>query len=543
MIIESIEIENACGLPGSRSVVLPECGLVLVEGQNGTGKTSLLVDGPAVACWDETTRPARGADSRRTVPAWRQDGQDGHVELRARFAPGADPITIKRARSKGRTLVQWTGSPTFDTASKAQPSLDRLVGPFLAWRRSCCFSNSDAIRLSIASMTDGQLKRLIEQLLGCDFEAAAKLCAADLKTAERQASRQEAALAAAVTEARIRAEHAEAAAAARDGGHETELLADQTPALERRITATRELLEEERATQQAALRRVLEVQHQAEDAAARVRLLESGACPTCARPFPRGEVRPLLIELSRDLAGFKHEAARREAARAASATEIAELDQQLQQLTRSAAKARELLAASRAQQQAAATADARLAEARAALTAARQALVEAESQKKVAATAVSTLAAVATVLGLKGPRAGIVASALCTVEEAANDWLARLALGNMRIALQSGDMEVEGAGLGYGYPAASDGEKRRIDLALWRGIAELSPRHRGSTLLLDEPLDGLDQPGREAAASALERLSADRCVVLITHDEQLARAVEGRSAKREVMPPRATKGA
>jgi DNA repair exonuclease SbcCD ATPase subunit len=41
-------------------------------------------------------------------------------------------------------------------------------------------------------------------------------------------------------------------------------------------------------------------------------------------------------------------------------------------------------------------------------------------------------------------------------------------------------------------------------------------------LFFDELFDGLDVSGRAACSGALAELAADRCVVLVTHDADLA---------------------
>ena len=66
---------------------------------------------------------------------------------------------------------------------------------------------------------------------------------------------------------------------------------------------------------------------------------------------------------------------------------------------------------------------------------------------------------------------------------------------------------------GHAFAACSQGERRRVLLA--RALMRRPP-----LLLLDEPADGLDLPGREALLAAVESLAADRpapAVVTVTH--------------------------
>jgi DNA repair exonuclease SbcCD ATPase subunit len=168
--------------------------------------------------------------------------------------------------------------------------------------------------------------------------------------------------------------------------------------------------------------------------------------------------------------------------------------------------------------------------------------------------------AVEKVLGLKGPRARVLGTSLGGLEAVCNAWLERLGLrapdelvgdservagayerltgrAHLRVRLSpSGQtkkgeptnaiaMEVEGAGGGHGYKAASGGERRRLDVAFILALAEVASAAQGrgvGTLWFDEVLDCLDEAGVDAVAAALGALARERCVVVITHSELLA---------------------
>jgi DNA repair exonuclease SbcCD ATPase subunit len=136
------------------------------------------------------------------------------------------------------------------------------------------------------------------------------------------------------------------------------------------------------------------------------------------------------------------------------------------------------------------------------------------------------------VLGLRGVRSSMLAKLLGSLENAANSWLERVAGKGMRLELKSYSenksggvsdaisLQVHGAGQGHGYQACSGGERRRIDIALLLAFAGKG------TLFLDECLDALDIAGIEAVASVCEDLAAERCVVLITHNEELSARIK-----------------
>ena len=85
-------------------------------------------------------------------------------------------------------------------------------------------------------------------------------------------------------------------------------------------------------------------------------------------------------------------------------------------------------------------------------------------------------------------------------------------------------MLVDGVGEGYGYYACSDGEQRRIDLALLFSLSALAGDWSG-TLFVDECFDSLHETGVRAAIEALNTIAQERCVVLTTHRVDIARLV------------------
>lgn len=163
---------------------VPERGLVVVQGSNGSGKSS-IPEAVAHALWGKSLRG-------KTCWLNIKDGSRAGVVL-------GDGTKVTRKRENNRSHVeiirpgQGDDHDLYDTATKAQSVLDNDVGPFEVWCRSCVFSSSDASTFSAA--TDAERKRLLETILGLErFDPALTACRKDLVTAEAKVADKGAAL-------------------------------------------------------------------------------------------------------------------------------------------------------------------------------------------------------------------------------------------------------------------------------------------------------------------------------------------------------------
>ena len=501
----------------------PTTGIVLIVGSNGSGKSSIL-EGVSWALWGETLRGEH---------PWR-DGEKCAASV------AFDGVhVVNRVRLNGKSIVSFDGALN-NTATKTQAALDRVIGSFDVWRRSCVFSSHDAA--SFMSAPDGERKRLLEEMLGLGrFDAALAACRADLRKAEGAVSQAQQAVAVIEERRRGAAQRVE----------EAERTLVEIPAPEgEQVTVLRARLRLLKASildcdQEATeLREQIQQAHsgvgeaKASVSAAKRALAQwenTSHCPTCLQAISPEFVASLRATAEEETRAAQQtfEKARQSAAGAVSS--LAELEESRRGFSEQFDAAKEKW---RVLEQAGKDRDA----AETVLMRSKDVLqgVEKEhagltEQVRAAEHDVEALLACERVLGLRGVRASILGKALSGLEDAANAWLARLAPGvSMHLAStterKSGGMSdaigvtVLGFGGGLGYKAASGGERRRLDLAVTLALADVAAAAHGGrrgTLFADEAFDALDEAGIAAAARIVEELARDRCVVVISHSDDL----------------------
>ncbi len=501
----------------SLDVTLPATGVVLVTGHNGAGKSAIM-EAVAFGTWGKTLR---GADPRR-------DGEAGSVLV------DADLVTVHRSwKGTGSAKLEVVGEE-HENSTKAQDRVANLLS-WDVWRRSCAFSSADAAHFTMAA--DADRKRLLEAILGLDrLDRAHEAARKDLRNAEQLATagrlaanrilgaidtaRRNVALRSTVpAKPGMTLEEAKAA-------HDQALLraGEQSKVVDRLRERTAPLQLEVRGAELVVADRLRTVEK-----------LSTSECPTCARPF--------------DVDGDQLTQARREHAAAITAREAAKkaLDDHyaigqgeaaiLRPLVEEAKKAASFVTYMDKEWFTYNQAAALLAEAETALGELDMDLMDAEFKQAELDGKVAMLEACCQVLGTRGVRSQVLATALADLESAANRWLHEIGDRDLEVVIRpqveraSGTvadivtLEVLGAGGGRGYKGASAGERRRIDVALMLGLAEMAGRAHGTTgatLFFDEVFDALDATGARAVAQALGKLAADRAVVCISHSPALA---------------------
>lgn len=509
-------------------VCLPRQGVVLVTGPNGAGKSALL-EAVSVGGWEEPLR---------RKPVW--SSPKASITLTAEV--GTEQLIIDRSRTKSKSALVFS-SPTavpvtYETKTKAQATLERMIGSHLLWRRTCVFSSSDADHFTLA--TDGERKKLLEDILGLErFDAAHALALKAKRTAGDAGTDAASTLALAAERlqaVRDRLTDALERLQSLSGGKDT--APGDLDALEAELEqAERTVILEQTAWDEA--KKSLNLAHAEVTAAEKHARRTDGldTCTLCDQPIDPAHHAAMRAETARVVAHWAPlitaTEERIDALRAKwrvanqKVLELRERRGRLQAEARAAAKVAEQRA----------TADAAVLALREKCETAADTLDEAREAHKLAEAELINITAAEKVLSLTGVRSYLLGQALAGIEEVANTWLARVAGGNLVLKLQpyaekaSGgvkdaiSLEVEGAGGGHGYRAASGGERRRIDIALMLALAEVAEAAvgvTGNTLFFDEVFDALDGDGVDAACAVLDELAADRCVVVISHNKDLA---------------------
>lgn len=518
---------------------IPEKGVLVVTGQNGAGKSS-IVEAVAWATWGKTLRGTTPCQKDKTCV----------VEV------DADCASITRSRNGAKVDLSFSvgGQPEQDwpTTSKAQEGLEDVAGSWDVWRRSHVFSSADAAHFTQA--TDAERKRLIEGILGLTkFDDAQDQCRTDLGTAKERLT----------TASMKRNSHAaalqlcvqkvasckktleaigEVPSPAVPTGRSLQEFDKMIRDCEMEIAAARN-----GAT--AASRHLGELEANLRQVELTMERVRHDRCPTCTQNIAAA----LRDNLTADADKYRTEIQNARKAHSAASSEssdlIAELEEERNVLQRRRqARADEEREFARLTREEAANRRQRtellaeLAEAEAACNSRQEDLDKSQDAVVAAEKEVAELEAVLQVVGLRGVRAHLLSHALAGLEQVANVWLGRLGMSHLTLSLlpysekktggvtDSISIEVAGAGGGNGYKGASSGERRRLDVALLLAMSEVAGAAQGmsaGTLWFDEVFDALDEEGTEAVVAALGLLAQERAVVVITHARHLVDKMPG----------------
>jgi len=528
--VDSLSLYNFTSHTETR-IKFPRTGIVLVTGENGAGKSS-IIDGVSWAGWGKTIRG--------DVP-WRGNGVPTCTATMR-----ADDVAVSRSRAASKNEMEWSreghADVEYENNTKAQEHLARIIGPWDLWRRSHVFSASDAMHFTLA--TDSERKKLIESFLGNDrFDPALKRCRADLKDAADQLQqlvrKRDVAVAALAEMEKALAQAAEAMAEIAPLGEAPKLSPGKSVAT---LSVSLNRAHEELNAANAKLRErdklVTEWEGELRRARAHYDALIISTCPTCRQPVS-DEVRDRAkADFYKVKALAEQHAAQVTAERAGTETLVSELAEEIVAMRAAKSKReREVQAHQHALENHRKAADTRvrleaaLTRSRTEISDMRKKLARIEDALDAVTAEVAELEQAEEVLGIKGVRAHILGRSLHGIEAVACAFLARLHR-DLQLELKpysekgahdSIGLTIKGRGRGT-YKSNSAGERRRVDIALLLGLAAVSASAQGQsagTLFFDEVFDCLDESGVDAVCTLLQELAQDRCVVVVTHSDDL----------------------
>jgi DNA repair exonuclease SbcCD ATPase subunit len=520
-------------------VLLPEKGIVLITGPNGSGKSS-LIEAVSVGLWGKTLRG--------TTP-WTQE--DGEVKVYT------NSVSAIRGKVGTKINLLWFNTNSveaeekvnFASTTKAQEALENVIGSHWVWQRTHVLSASDIA--CFTQSTDSERKRLLEAFIGIEkFDAALEECRGDLRNAEVAIHKAENGLI--IGTARKESAHkllelSEDILKSFEKTFEIEDLAELNLRLTRLTQADKsnfELLTKLRAERKAIDENVMLAELNLKSTTKCFDVhLNSAICPTCDQKIPpdfRAKAQLIVeakrLEVQQTKAATKASMLDNEAQRAELESESKDIKDALQEIRERISKANSLIEEKARYDTQRAGAIGRKEKA----VIDEKAAIEFEKKWADILQAVTVdfkeLEVAEKVLGTKGVRAHVLGATLAAISEMANTWLRRIAGDNLRLRLsayqekKSGgvsdsiSLEIDGAGGGHGYKASSAGERRRIDVALLFALSEIASVAHGTpagTLFVDECFDGLDAEGVPRVVEAVQELSAQRLVVVISHDENL----------------------
>jgi DNA repair exonuclease SbcCD ATPase subunit len=505
-------------------ILFPEKGLVLITGDNGSGKSSLF-EAIALCFWNKSLRGTK---------LWK-DGT-GEVTIET-----WDGLEVTRGSKGGRNRLTWDATD-YQSGKKSQKDLNLVVGDFDVWRRSCVFTLGDVT--TYASATNAQRQKMLENVLGVGkFDDAGERCLKRWREVELKVSQ---------TKGDVRESDTEVALYKQAVASATQNLEDLRPEgdtslLRRTLEAEEFALKEKQrlladAQELHASCREVAAKHRAQidTLTTEIRQLGKSVCPSCHRPFPEAGRAGKILALKGDLTGeelklkaveVQAQQARDEQTRHRS--EGADLSRSIHEISHRLREHEQF-------EKKRGTLEAAVASSKTKLDLALDRQKDANVHLARGKKELGVLGAVRTVLGRSGLRANIVGNALHGFEMAANYWMERLAPG-LSITLSPrrersdghGYVEelhigVDGVGHSEGYRGISTGEQRRVDVPMTMAFGEVSAAANGqqeATMFMDEVDACVDPKGVAGLVNALNEVREQRCVVVISHSADMKKSL------------------
>jgi DNA repair exonuclease SbcCD ATPase subunit len=412
-----------------------------------------------------------------------------------------DGLVISRKEAKFKSL-DWSyngASPDADTTAKSKDALLALTGPPENWKRTHVFSAADL--LAFSGSTDMERKLLLEELVGLGrFDEGYKRARAEFSELDRKVK----ALKLDLQRKQTWLEDAEreaAAVAPPPALPLDELQAKLSEATKLSLTAQQE---------QTIARRALDIAQAKYTQALSVK----GNCPTCGKPMNDPAHLAQMIQVAQDEV---------QEAKATFDRVRAETQPLMDDYLRANTAFNSAQAESRANERLRVAHEAALKRVDQLVSEIFELEIEINSLEWDCACLDHATKVIQAVRGK------IFTEALDSLADLSNRYLDHL-LPGMRLSLEVAKVRAaneaislqcdRGDGRMRPYEALSGGQRRRVDIALLLSLSQLSPS--AGTLYFDEAFDTLDKQGIEAVCELLTDFGQERCVVVISHNEDLA---------------------
>ncbi len=522
------------------SITLPETGIVLITGENGEGKSSVL----------NTVSTALYNISTSGVPIWRKE-EAGDIDVES--WDGLKIFRSNTASNKNSLSVQLPDGSALEapTKTKLQETLNKYIPNQTVWENSCLVNQESVGRFTAA--TDKGRKEIIENLIGLSFiDNALKLSTEATTTAEK-----------AITKIQQDIRDLETQQAARESGVarlktavsqlpegdlekcREEYQAEQTVinAIKTQGQAMADDLARLQTAQVEVDRRVnainLEIrgtQGKLEQLKRQRKQMEGGKCPVCSQPVAGGDTSAIDAEITscEKVLVNTQIPPQLKSEQEAAVKAVREKDVEIRKMQQELNAAQQKLAGLKERGTALKDREAAAAKFLAQIEQESQVISDVQTQKKKlenefkgADSAYQVEKTAKSALGLKGLRVSLISGALASIETQTNRWFPMLFDHPVSMhLLEKNDqiiLEMDGVGGGYGYKACSRGQRRRIDIAVPMAFGEVSRQAQNiesTTIFIDETFDGLDARGVEAVCEIMCEIAKRHCVVIITHMQE-----------------------
>jgi DNA repair exonuclease SbcCD ATPase subunit len=504
---------------------LPSVGLIYITGPNGSGKSSIL-EAVSVCLWG---RSLRGASP------W-VDGQKGRVVCELEVNDKKLVVRRERDANDKKSLSFSVDGVDYDfpTATKAQEALCTHVGQWDLWRKTSVLSSQDAAHFS--SATDSEKKRLLESLIGLEkYERAQKIAKEQTNGLQEELNKAKFVLQEKQTNVAVLSASLERLIETR--GTLESLEANQEANRQKTLTRIAEAEAKIAAAQTKIAEYVYDIADTDKELASVAKALELHAmanatecyaCGTKLKQKPDERHRELTMQMANlqnklmYLRGNKSQLSgvlqTYLFSKSSAESDLASIDSTLA----------DSLAKNRADVE----------KAEVALTEAQLAMVSAKANAEKANVELEVNKHVCELLSIRRIRSRLLLDAIGLATPLIQQRLAQLtdsitveisptselANGTTKDAIS---LKITGAGGTDGYSGCSGGQRRRIDVGILLGLADLACAYTGKdrdSLYLDEIFDALDGQGIEKVQELIQDIATTEQVFLISHTQMALQA-------------------